>query len=345
MQRCCQAAGDDVKAVVWTAYGSPDVLELREIPKPVPKDDEILVRVRATTVTAGDCEMRRMGNPTWIRFALRAYIGIRRPTRRTILGMEFAGEVEEVGKDVTRFQPGDHVFAATGIVGMGTCAEYVCLREDSKDGAIAEKPANMAYEEAAAVPVGGLEALHFMRAATVRDDEKVLINGAAGTIGCFAVQLAKHFGAHVTAVDGTDKLPMLRAIGADDVIDYTREDVLGSGERYDVLFDVVGKLPFSSAVRSLSSGGRYLTANPRLSTMLRGVYTSKTSLKTVYARPATPRTEDLIVLRGLIEKGELRTVIDRTYPLEDTAEAHRYVETGQKVGNVIITVYPQEEIA
>jgi len=332
-----------VKAVVWTAYGSPNVLQLRQVSKPVPKDDEILVRVRATTVTAGDCELRRMGNPIWIRFALRAYIGVRRPTRRTILGMEFSGDIEEIGRGVTLFQRGDRVFAATGIVAMGTCAEYVCLPETSQDGAVTTMPADISYDEAAAVPVGGLEALHFMRKAELRTGEAVLINGAGGTIGCFAVQLAKHFDVHVAAVDAGDKLAMLRSIGADDVIDYTQEDVLGSETGYDVIFDVVGRLPFTRAVRSLNRGGRYLIANPRLSTMLRGAYTSKTSRKTVYARPASPTTEDLIVLRGLIEKGKLRTVIDRTYPLEQTAEAHRYVESGHKVGNVIVTIRPQEE--
>ncbi len=332
-----------MKAVVWTAYGSPDVLELRQVSKPIPKDDEILVRVRATTVTAGDCELRRMGNPLWIRLALRAYIGVRRPMRRTILGMEFAGEVKEVGQAVTRFQRGDHVFAATGIVGMGTCAEYVCIPEQPGEGAVATMPSNMSCDDAAAVPVGGLEALHFMRKAELRSGETVLINGAGGTIGCFAVQLAKSFEANVTAVDAGDKHAMLHSIGADDVIDYTQEDVLRGGERYDVVFDVVGRLPFTRAVRSLNRGGRYLIANPRISTMVRGVYTSKTSRKMVFTRPASPTTEDLIFLRGLIEQGTLRTVIDRTYPLEQTAEAHRYVESGHKVGNVIVTIPPQEE--
>ena len=235
------------------------------------------------------------------------------------------------------------MFAATGIVGMGTCAEYVCVPENSEDGAVATMPFNVSYDEAAAVPVGGLEALHFMRKAELRSGETVLINGAGGTIGCYAVQLAKHFEAHVTAVDSSDKLSMLRAIGADETIDHTQEAVLGSGACYDVIFDIVGKLPFRRAVASLNSGGRYLVANPRFSTMLRGVYTSNTSRKAVYTRPASPRTEDLIFLRGLVEQGKLRTVIDRTYLLEQTAEAHRYVESGRKIGNVIVTIHPQEE--
>jgi len=323
---------------VWTAYGSPDVLHLKDVEKPAPKDDEILIRINATTVTAGDCELRRMGNPVWIRLALRAYIGVRRPRRATILGMELAGEVEEVGKDVTRFRQGDRVFAATGIVRMGTCAEYICLPEDFQDGAVATMPTDASYEEAAAVPVGGLEALHFIRKAAIHRDETVLINGAGGTIGCFAVQLAKHFEAHVTAVDSTDKLPMLRSIGADRVVDYTHQNPLSENRTYDVIFDIVGKLPFSRAVRSLNRGGRYLVANPSPSTMLRGSWTSMISSKTVFARPASAGTENLIFLRELIEEGKLRTVIDRTFPLEQTAEAHRYVESGRKVGNVVITV-------
>ncbi|MBN1859746.1 NAD(P)-dependent alcohol dehydrogenase [Candidatus Bipolaricaulota bacterium] len=334
-----------MKAVVWTAYGPPDVLHLDEIEKPAPTDDEVLIRVRATTVTAGDCEMRRMGNPIWYRLPLRAYVGVTKPKRITVLGMELAGDVEAVGKNVTRFVQGDPVFAATGIAHVGTCAEYICLREAPDEGAIAKKPANMSYEEAAAVPVGGLEALHFLKTAAVRAGEMVLVNGAGGTIGAFAVQLAKHFGADVTAVDSGGKLPMLSAIGADHVIDYTREDVLGGAGNVDVIFDVVGRLPFSRAVRSLNRGGRYLTANPRPSIMLRGRWMSIVSGKTVIQGAARAATEDLASLRHLIEEGKLRTIIDRTFPLEQTADAHRYVETGQKIGNVIIIVHPQEETA
>ena len=239
-----------MRAIVWTAYGSPDVLQLQEIPKPIPKDNDVLIRIHATTVTAGDCEMRRMGNPIWFRLPMQAYIGVNRPKRITILGMELAGEVVSTGKAVTRFSQGDQVLAATGITAVGTYAEYVCLHENPDDGAIANKPASLSYEEAAAVPVGGLEALHYMRAAAIQAGETVLINGAGGTIGCFAVQLAKQFGADVTAVDSSDKLDLLRALGADHVIDYTLQDPLGKAKAYTAIFDVVGKLPYA-AVSSL----------------------------------------------------------------------------------------------
>lgn len=332
-----------MKTVVWTAYGSPEVLQPRDVDKPVPKADEVLIRVHATTVTAGDCEMRGMTNPIWYRLPLKAYVGATRPKRITNLGMELAGEVEAVGGGVTRFKPGDEVFAAAGIDSVGTYAEYKCFPEDPAEGAIANKPATMSYEEAAAVPVGGLEALHYMRAASIQPGETVLINGAGGTIGCFAVQLAKHFGAELTAVDSGDKLSLLQSLGADHVIDYTLQDPLAAGKAYSVIFDVVGKLPYAWAVRSLEHAGRYLIANPRPSTMIRGRWTSMVSRKAVIQGGSHARTEDLEFLRNLIEQGKLQTVIDRTYPLEQITEAHRYVETGRKKGNVIITVWRQEE--
>ena len=219
---------------------------------------------------------------------------------------------------------------------MGTYAEYICLPEEPEEGALAIKPANMTYEEAAAVPVGGLEALCFLRKGNIQSGQKVLINGAGGTIGPFAVQLAKYFGAEVTAVDSTGKLDMLRSIGADHVIDYTREDFTKSGETYDFILDVVGKSSFSGSIRSLNQNGRYLIANPELSQMVRGRWTSMTSSKKVIFGAANGKTEDLIFLKELIEAGKIKSVIDRRYPLEQTAEAHRYVETGHKKGNVVI---------
>jgi 2-desacetyl-2-hydroxyethyl bacteriochlorophyllide A dehydrogenase len=327
-----------MKAIVWTEYGPPDVLHLKEVTTPTPQDNEVLIRIYATTVTAGDCEQRSLKLPFWLALPMRAYVGLIRPTRITILGMELAGKIEAVGNDVTRFRSGDQVFAATGFARMGTYAEYICLPEEPEDGALALKPATMTYEEAAAVPVGGLEALHFLRQVAIQSGQKVLINGAGGTIGTFAVQLAKYFGAEVTGVDSMGKLDMLRSIGADQVIDYTREDFTDSGETYDVILDVVGKSSFSGSIRSLKQNGRYLLANPGLSQMVRGRWTSRTSSNKVIFGAAHLKTEDLLSLKELIEAGKLTSVIDRCYPLEQIVEAHRYVETGQKQGHVVITV-------
>ena len=327
-----------MRAIVWTEYGSPEVLQLTEVATPTPQDNEVLIRIHATTVTAGDCEQRSLKLQLWLALPMRVYVGLIRPTRITILGMELAGEIEAVGNDVTRFRNGDQVFAATGFARMGTYAEYICLPEEPEDGALALKPATMTYEEAAAVPVGGLEALHFLRQVAIQSGQKVLINGAGGTIGTFAVQLAKYFGAEVTGVDSMGKLDMLRSIGADQVIDYTREDFTNSGEAYDVILDVVGKSSFSGSIRSLKQNGRYLLANPGLSQMVRGRWTSRTSSKKVIFGAAHLKTEDLLFLKELIEAGKLKSVIDRRYPLEQIVEAHRYVETGQKQGHVVITV-------
>lgn len=327
-----------MKAVVWTAYGSPDVLQLQEIEKPVPKDNEVLIRIDATTVPLGDCEMRSLSGARWYTLPVRAYVGLRKPQRITILGMELAGEIESVGKDVTRFKAGDQVFAQTGFVRTGTYAEYIALTEQPEGGAMALKPTNMTDEEAAAVPVGGLEALHFFRQANIRSGQQVLINGAGGTIGTFAVQLARYFGAEVTGVDSTDKLDMLRSIGADHVIDYTQEDFTTSGGSYDLILDVISKSSFSRRLKSLKPGGCYLIANPDLLQRLRGQLTSISDGKKVIFGTTSPRTEDLVFLKELIEAGKLKTVIDRRYSLEQIAEAHRYVETGRKKGHVVITV-------
>ena len=327
-----------MKAIVWTEYGPPEVLQLKEVETPTPKDKEVLIRIYATTVTAGDCEQRSLTLPILYRLLMRAYVGLKRPKRITILGMDLAGEIEAVGKDVKLLQEGDQVFAATGFVGMGANAEYICLPEEPEKGALALKPANMTYEEAAAVPVGGLEALHFLRQGNIQIGQKVLINGAGGTIGTFAVQLARYFGAEVTGVDSTSKLDMLRSIGADQVIDFTQEDFTKSGKIYDFILDVVGKSSYSGSIRSLKQNGRYLIANPVPSQMVRGRWTSMTNSKKVLFGAASPKTEDLNFLKELIEAGKMRSVIDRRYPLEHIAEAHRYVETGHKKGNVVITV-------
>jgi NADPH:quinone reductase-like Zn-dependent oxidoreductase len=319
-----------MKAVVCARYGPPDVLGIEEVGRPTPRVDEVLVRVHATTVTAGDCEIRRFKMPALLWLPARIGFGIRGPRRR-ILGQELAGEVESVGEGVKQFRKGDQVFALTGFR-LGAYAEYDCLPER---GLIAKKPTNMTYEEAAAVPLGGLHASHFMRKANIKSGQKVLINGAGGSIGTLAVQLAKSFGAEVTAVDGAKKLGMLLSIGADHVVDYSKEDFTKVGETYDVIFDVVGKSNFSDCMRSLDEGGFYLLGNPGLSQMARGMWPS--SKKKVISGMSY-RTEDLTFLRELIEAGKIKSVIDRRYPLEEIAEAHRYVETGEKAGNVVITV-------
>ena len=252
--------------------------------------------------------------------------------------MELAGEIESVGKDIRNFKVGDQVFAATGFVSTGACAEYICLPEEPEAGVLAIKPVNMTYVEAAPVPVGGLEALHFLRQGNIQSGQMVLINGAGGTIGTYAVQLAKHYGAEVTAVDSTGKLDMLRSIGADQVIDYTQEDFTKSGETYDFILDVVGKSPFSGSIRSLKQNGRYHIANHGLSQKVRGKWASRRSSKKVSFGAESPKTEDLLFIRELIEAGKIKSVIDRCYPLEQTAEAHRYVEQGDKKGHVVITV-------
>ena len=324
-----------MKAIVWTRYGPPDVLQLKEVEKPTPKDNEVLVKIHAATVFPGDCELRSSKMPFWLlRLPLRIAVGLIKPRGTRILGQELAGEIESVGKDVRHFEKGDQIFGSTGMR-FGSYAEYTCLPEG---GAWTRKPANMTYEDAAAVPTGGVNALHFLRRGNVQSGEKVLINGAGGSIGTSAVQIAKSFGAEVTCVDSTKKLDMLRSIGADHVIDYTQEDFTENGDTYDVIFDVVGKSPYSRSLRSLKQNGRYLLANTQLTQMFRGVWTSRTSSKKVIFAFAAAKAEDLVFLRELIEAGKLKSVIDRRYPLEQTAEAHRYVETGQKIGHVVISV-------
>jgi NADPH:quinone reductase-like Zn-dependent oxidoreductase len=332
-----------MRAIIWTRYGPPDVLQLKDVEKPTPKDNEVLIRVRAATVTAGDCEARSLKFPLFLSLPMRLYIGFRKPKRIRILGQELAGDVEAVGKSVTLFKPGDQVFGSTGFR-FGAYAEYACLPEVFDDGVLAIKPATMTYEEAATVPTGGLEALHFLKQAHIRPRQKVLINGAGGSIGTFGVQLAKYYGAEVTGVDSTEKLDMLRAIGADHVFDYTQEDFAKSGEIYDVVFDVVGKGSFSRGIRSLKPDGCYLLANPRPSLLLRGWWISRSSGKSVIMNMASRKIADLRFLKELVEAGQIKSVIDRRYPLEQTAEAHRYVETGHKKGHVVISVEHADHI-
>ncbi len=322
-----------MKAIVWTKYGSPDGLQFKEVAKPVPKPNEVLIRTHAATATAGDCEVRSLKFAFWFTIPLRIMFGLTKP-KEQILGQELAGEVEAIGQNVTRFKVGDPVFGSPGLH-FGAYAEYVCLAETT---AIIIKPSNMSYEEAAAMPIGGLEALYFMRQGNIQPGNKVLISGAGGSIGTIAVQLAKEYGAEVTAVDSAGKLDMLRSIGADHVMDYTREDFTRNGETYDVIYDVVGKSSFSGSVQSLKPNGRFLLGNAGLFRIIQGRWVSMSSGKKVVTGTANHNIEDLVFLKKLIEAGKIKAVIDRRYPLEQTAEAHRYVETDQKKGNVIITI-------
>jgi len=325
-----------MRAIVCTAYGPPDVLALRDMPKPVPRDDEVLVRIRATTVGAADCELRRFDFAPWIWLPIRLAFGIRRP-RQPVLGQELAGDVEAVGSGVMTLKTGDRVFAATGI-GLGAHAEYICLREHPKTGAITTMPATLAYEEAAAIPYGGGEALGFLRKANVRSGQRVLVNGAGGSFGTFAVQLAKALGAHVTAVDSAPKLEMLRTIGADRVIDYAREDFTATAETYDVIFDVVRGTPSGRMMRLLTEDGCLLMANPGFLQIVRARWAARGSKRRVSFAASGPTSEDLAYLRGFVEAARLHPVIDRRFPLEQMVEAHRYAETGRKLGNVVVVV-------
>lgn len=322
-----------MKAILWTAYGPPHVLQLGEVEKPSPRENEVLVRVHASTVTTGDCEMRRLQLPLFFSFPMRLYAGFRKPQRITILGQELAGEVEAVGREVKRFKPGDPVFGTTDLR-LGAYAEYTCVPEQQ----LARKPSNLTYEQAAAIPLGGLESLHYLSRASIRSGQKVLVYGAGGSIGTIAVQLAQYYGAQVTAVDRGSKLEMLRSIGAVHVIDYTHEDFTKTGVIYDVIFDVVGKSPFSRSLKCIKEQGYYLIANPSLSHLVRGPWASRKSRRKIISGISGQKVEDLLLLKDLLEAGKITPIIDRTYPLEQTAEAHAYVETGQKKGGVVITL-------
>jgi NADPH:quinone reductase-like Zn-dependent oxidoreductase len=324
-----------MKAAVYTRYGSPDVLHIEDVEKPVPKDHEVLVRVCAATVSPADWRFRK-AEPFFIRFMN----GFWRPKKIRILGMEFAGKVESAGKAVTRFAAGDQVFGSTGFK-FGTHAEYVCLPEDRL---LAIKPVNMTLEEAAAVLFGGVSALYFLKEGKIQAGQKVLIYGASGSVGIFAVQLAKHFGAHVTGVCSTANLELVKSLGADEVVDYTREDFSRAGRVYDMVFDTVGKSGLSRSLKSLKRGGYYVRVggSGRLPSMLAGMiggkWASIAGAVKVISGVARGVPGDQSFLKELIEAGKLRTVIDRRYSLEQIAEAHRYVEAGHKIGNVVIVL-------
>ena len=302
-----------MKAIVATKFGTADVLQLQEVVKPTPKANEILVRVVATTVSAGDIRMRSLNVPLLFWLPARLTLGFTKP-KNPIYGMELAGEVAAIGQAVTRFKPGDAVFASTLAEKFGAYAEYKCLPEE---GLVLTKPHNMSYEEAAAVPIGGPTAVRLLRKGNVQRGQKVLIYGASGSVGTYAVQLARHFGAEVTGVSSTANLELVRSLGADQVIDYTQADFPTRLERYDVILDTVGKFPKAIYSQALAPTGRFESI-------------AKLSTK--------QSAEELSFIKGLIEAGEIRAVIDRRYPLEQAAEAHRYVEAGHKKGNVILTV-------
>ncbi|WP_027086192.1 NAD(P)-dependent alcohol dehydrogenase [Cohnella panacarvi] len=319
-----------MKAIVYERYGPPDVLQLREVAKPVPKEDEILIQVYAATAAAGDWRLRK-ADP----FLARLFNGLLKPKRVPILGFELAGVVEATGSKVTRFKSGDEVFASCGLQ-FGAYAEYKCLPET---GSVTLKPANMTFEEAAAVPVGALTALQFLRKGRIQRDHRVLVYGASGSVGTYAVQLAKHFGAEVTGVCSTSNVELVRSLGADRVIDYTKDRISDDGPAYDIILDTVGKSPFQACLKRLSPNGLYLqSAQVRLLPIVRGQWINLTSSKKVIGGGVKENPEDLLYLKELIEAGELRAVIDRRYPLEQAAEAHRYVEQGHKKGNVVLSV-------
>ena len=329
-----------MKAVVYDKYGPPHVIHVKHVEKPVPLDNELLIKVRAAEVTKADCEMRSFNfQVKWFWLPLRLTLGLLKPKKK-ILGAYFAGEVESVGKDVTRFRAGDQVFGATKLR-MGAHGEYVCLPDSYT---LCAKPYNMSFEEAAAVPLGGLNALHFLSKANIQAGDKVLVNGAGGSIGTFGVQIAKSMGAEVTAVDTSIKEDMLRQIGADHFYDYRKEDFTKKGEAYDVIFSMVAHASFSKCIRALNPKGRYLMANPRLSDMLRSLLTSiLTDKKAIFAF-AGEKQEELLALKEMIEAGRIKPPIDKIYSFEQAAEAHQRVETEQRRGMVVISTDSIEPI-
>ena len=322
-----------MKAIVCKQYGPPDVLHLRDVPRPIPKANEVLIKIRAATITAGDCEIRRFNIPVLFWLPLRIVLGLNRPNPG-IFGQEYAGEIEAVGNRVTRFKKGDPVFGPTTIR-LGAHAQYLTIAESYPN---LFRPEKMTYEAAATIATGGINGLHFVRKSKIKAGEKVLINGAGGSIGTYALQFAKSYGALVTCVDSINKLPMLRELGADEVIDYAQMDFTRNGKTYDVSIDIVGKSSFSRSVKSLNPKGRYVLGNPTLTGMLRGLLTSFVGNKKIISKFAGYHKEAFEFIRKQMEEGMIRPVIDKRFTLEQVADAHRYVEAGFKTGNVVILV-------
>ncbi|MGG3466165.1 NAD(P)-dependent alcohol dehydrogenase [Neobacillus pocheonensis] len=322
-----------MKAIVYTKYGPPDVLQLKEVEKPIPKENEILVKVKATTVTVADIRSRSFTVPPAFWLPARITLGFRQP-KKAILGMELAGEVESVGNEVKRFKEGDQVFAAS-LAGFGAYAEYKCL---SEDGPVSIKPSNITFAEAAAIPIGARTALYFLRKANIKSGQRVLIYGASGSVGSYAVQLAKYFGANVTGVCSTTNVEMVKSLGADKVLDYTAEDFSRADETYDVIFEAVNKSSFSTCMKWLKKDGIYINVTEPLPSV-QMLWTQLTSGKKLLLSRNSPETsEALNFLKDLVEGGMLKVVIDRSYAFDEIVEAHRYVEKGHKKGNVVINV-------
>jgi 2-desacetyl-2-hydroxyethyl bacteriochlorophyllide A dehydrogenase len=317
-----------MKAITYQQYGSPEVLQLKDVEKPMPKNNEILLKIKATAVNSGDVRLRK-ADP----FAVRFLFGLMKP-KINILGSVFSGEVESIGKDVTLFKVGDQVFGHTDMR-FGAYAEYICLPED---GSLALKPTNISHNEAAVIPFGGVTALHFIKKAAIKPGQKVLVVGASGAVGSAAVQLAKSYGANVTAVCSTANIALVKSIGADKVIDYTKEDFTQNGETYDVIFDAVNTISVSRSIKSLNKNGIMILSAAEMPEMLQGLWISKTSNKKVMTGVISHKAADIIFLKELIEAGKFKPVIDRTYPFEQMAEAHAYVEKGHKKGNIIINI-------
>lgn len=323
-----------MKAAAYTTYGSTDVLQIAEIEKPIPNENELLIKVHAAEVTKGDCELRKFRFPVkWTTVPLRLAFGLFKP-RKQILGGYFSGEVERIGKDVSAFKAGDQVFGSCGFR-FGAHSQYVCLTEKHT---IITKPRNTSFAEAAAVPLGGLNALHFMRRANIQQGDTVLISGAGGSIGIYGIQLAKAMGAStVTAVDHPDKESLLRSIGADHFIDYTNVDFTQTENSYDVIFNMVaGTYAFNACFGMLNPGGRYLHGNPSLSDMLRSAFVSKNSDKKAIVAFASESREELLTLKDMIEKNQLKPIVDQVYPLNQIQLAHQKVETEERLGCIIV---------